>query len=375
MSDSKDETALVLQGGGARGAYQAGALLAVAHILNRRENPFPVISGASVGAINAASLASSADDFRLGAERLARLWRGLKTNRIFDTRARAVIATSATWLWTIIAGGLGIASPCALFDNRPLRELLTDEFEPQRVRRSLANGSLKAFCITASSYEAGQAVTYFESSCAQPDWKRVRRLGIRAPIDVDHLMASSALPLVFPAVRLKQGYFGDGALRLTAPLSPAIRLGAKRILVVGVRDAETPSLETQQNPTYPTIGEMSGHALDILFNDNLDADIERLERINGTLDAMTDEARESSGLRKISILVLQPTKDLRDIARDHEFEMPRTVRIFLRSLGAWHKDGRLPSYLLFEPGYIDALIKLGYDDTMARKHEIRQFLT
>lgn len=367
-------TGLVLQGGGARGAYQAGVLLAISEILQTRTNPFPIICGASVGAINAASLAATANDFRRSARKLNKLWEGLTSAAIFDTSAAAVAKTSASWLWALTLGKGGSGDPMALLDNAPLRALLEEEYARRGVERSFACGSLQAFCITASSYEAGQAVSFFECAKGHEGWQRVRRVGLAEKIDVDHLMASSALPFVFPAVRLKNGFFGDGALRLTAPLSPAIRLGANRILVIGVRDADPEPVQAEEDAQYPSIGAMGGHALDILFNDNLDADIERLERINWMLTQLRPEAVKTSPFRKVDIKVLQPSQDLRSIARRHESEMPRSIRLLLKSIGAWHTDGRLPSYLLFEPGYIKELSTLGYEDTMARLDEVRDFL-
>lgn len=373
-SQPNNSIGLVLQGGGARGAYQAGALKAIAEIDESERNPFPIIAGASVGAINAAALAANCTDFPDATARLEGLWRSLRSDSVYDTRPTAIAGTSARWLWTIVAGGFGIADPCALLDNAPLRKLLGERFRREGIALAIRDGALDAVCVTAASYDRGRSVSFFEAREGIAEWQRARRDGVWSRITTDHLMASSALPFVFKPVRMKDGFYGDGALRLTSPLSPAIRLGAQKLMVIGVRD-NTPDPEGGgTDATFPSIGEMSGHALDILFNDNLDADVERLSRINRTLTLFPPEARGRTGLRIIDVLTLNPSIDLRDLAQEHAHEMPRTIRLLMRSLGAWGRDSRLVSYLLFEPGFISALIDLGYQDTMARADEVRGFL-
>ncbi len=369
----RKKTGLVLQGGGARGAYQIGVLKAVAKIAKPRKSPFPIVSGASVGGINAAPLAASSGDFRGGVKHLEELWRGLHCDDIFHTHATAIAASSARWLWSIVFGGLGIGDPCALLDNAPLRQLLERETDWRHLYRAIRRGNLDALCITASSYQTGQAVTWFMARDGTDGWERAKRIGIRAEIRTDHLMASSALPFVFPAINVDGEYFGDGSLRLTTPLSAPIRMGAERLFIISVRDKSVGPQEGKA-PEYPSIGEMAGHALDIMFNDNLESDHERLGRINETLSQMQEATRESMALKLIDTLMISPSRDLRTVASEHADEMPRSIRLLLRSLGSWGKDDRLVSYLLFEPGYIGALIDLGYGDAMGRKDEIASFL-
>lgn len=367
------KTGLVLQGGGARGAYQVGALRAIADMRGSHKNPFPIISGTSVGAINTSSLASMADDFIEATNRLEKLWLGLNSHSIFDARTSALLGT----VWRIVRtfGFGGKTNRYGLLDNRPLQHLLENEFSRKGVEAGFKSGALEALCITTSCYACGMAVTFYESTLGVDSWVRARREGRAAKISVDHMMASSALPVIFPAVKIEGTYHGDGAMRLTTPLSPAIRLGADKALIIGVRDAHVASQLPEFNPPYPSVGEMAGHALDILFNDNLDSDVERVNRINNMLKHMTTKGAKEMDLRPVDMFVLQPSQDLRLIAQEHEHEMPRALRFVLKSMGATHSDGRIPSYLLFEPGYIRALIKLGYDDAMARADELKEFLT
>ena len=367
---SDKKTGLVLQGGGARGAYQVGALKAIAEIYGKTQNPFPIISGTSVGAINASSLASHSANFEQAALHLEALWRGLRTGSIFDPSARSVAATVWRVVRTFLLGGK--TNRYGWLDNRPLRRLLEQEFDRQAIDRAYSVGDLDGFCITTACYASGMAVTHYESQTRTSPWKKARREGRPDRLSVDHLMASSALPLIFPAIRIDHSFHGDGALRLTTPLSPVIRMGADKIVIIGVRDAEIISDDKTHFQDYPSVGEMSGHALDILFNDSLDSDVERVKRINRLIAQVPDGRPER--LRPIDLLMLQPTQDLREIAKQFEREMPRMIRLILKSIGASGSDGRLPSYLLFEPGYINALIELGYKDTINRADEIVAFL-
>ncbi|WP_272002330.1 patatin-like phospholipase family protein [Roseovarius sp. ZX-A-9] len=371
---SASKTALVLQGGGARGAYQVGVLKAIAEITNCRRSPFQIVCGASVGAINAAPLAAASSDFQCGMRELETLWRSLRCSSVYDTRTLPLVATALRWAWTLLFGHFGVGAPCSFLNNAPLGALLEREFDQRDISRAISAGTLHALCITASSYDEGKAVTFVTGHDDITNWARARRRGVRTEIGPDHLLASSSLPFVFAPVRIDGEFYGDGSLRLTAPLSPAIRTGADRVLVIAARDniADEPQMPKQTKS--PSIGEMAGHALDIMFNDNLDADHERMSRVNQTLSLLPEERRRQTPLRVIDTVMLSPSKDLRRIAGRYAGEMPFAIRLLMRTLGSWGSDGRLISYLLFESSYISALIDLGYADTMEKENDVRDFL-
>lgn len=378
VQKNDNSTGLILSGGGARAAYQVGVLKAIAEILPARQrNPFPIICGTSAGAINAAALASNAHRFRLAVRGLENVWANLGADQVYHTEFFSFLWMLLRWLIPGLAAGY-TPHNSALLDATPLRNLLTLVMNQRRIQAAIEVGDLQALCITASSYSNGESVTFFQARDEVTAWNRVRRFGRPEVIDVEHLLASSAIPLLFPAQKIGDTFFGDGALRQLAPLSPAIHLGAQKILVIGV-SGNASVAATHQEQHYPSMAQVLGHILNSVFVDTLEGDVERMERINRTLSAMTPAEREAHGihLRPVDVLKIYPTQPIDEIAAAHLHELPRSLRFFLRSSGGTTgvSGAAAMSYLLFHPGFCQALIELGYRDGMARRSQIVDFLS
>jgi NTE family protein len=365
-------TGLILPGGGARGAYQVGVLRAIAE-LTPGYNPFPVICGTSAGAINAAVLASHAHEFGRGIERLEHFWSTMECQRIYRTQPGFVIGRGLHWAASLAFGSRLVSQPASLLDNTPLRRFLDRTLRLEGIDVAIGTGALRGVSVTASGYSCASAISFYQAAAGIPSWTRVRRRGQPGRLSVSHLLASAALPLLFPAERIGNEYFGDGGMRLLAPLAPAIHLGSDRLLVISTRDERPDPAPTAPAP-YPALGEIGGYLLDTIFMDTLNADLARLERINRTLDLVAADRRRASGLKHIDTLVIRPSRDLREVTREHMSDIPWAVRMLLRSLGGWGRDWRMASYLLFEAPYCGELMRLGYEDGLRDAERLRGFL-
>ncbi len=369
---------LILTGGGARAAYQVGFLRAVSHMLPRgTPNPFQIICGTSAGAVNAAVMAAGATDFHRAVRRLMLVWKYFHADQVYRSDVLCVISTGSKWLGAMLLGGLGRNNPTSLLDNSPLAQLLRRYLDFNGIRSSIEAGALYALSVTASGYSSGQSVSFFQGVPGLAGWQRARRIGVPEMIDIDHLMASSALPFIFPAVPLRREFFGDGSMRQIAPISPALHLGADRVIVIGAGRHAGAATERTRTIAYPSLAQIAGHALNSIFLDSLEVDIERLQRINRTIRLISpeDRSRHDVQLREIDVLVISPSEEIDRIAARYTRELPRPIRFLLRGLGATRTGGAtLTSYLLFEPAYCGALIALGYKDTMAKREEILRFI-
>jgi NTE family protein len=384
-------TGLILTGGGARAAYQVGVLRAVARI--RRDanappgNPYPVLAGTSAGALNAAALATDADDPDGGIAKLVRVWENMHVEQVYRTDSFGVIRTGAKWL-TMMSMGWALARmrrlrPRSMLDNTPLHALLGEMIDLSRIDRLIADGHMKALAVSASSYTSGSHVTFYQSAAELEPWIRSNRLAVRGSISMSHLLASAAIPFMFPAMSLPLAgateWFGDGSMRQTAPISPAIHLGADRILVIGagrMREPAGPRATTES--AYPSIAQIGGHALSSIFLDALAVDAERLQRINATLSLIPEEFRQHASLKPVRLLLISPSERLDDIAGRHLGALPHSIRALLGGIGVSRgtpgsNGAALASYLLFEADYTRELMALGEKDTEARRDEVLEF--
>jgi NTE family protein len=355
---------LVLTGGGARSAYQVGVLKGVAELLRRGSAcPFPIITGTSAGAVSAVALASDAAHFRRSVYAIERVWRDFRVHQVFKADAASMLKSGLHWMLAFMTGGWLVHPPHSLFDNTPLWTLLTEQLDFDGIPRSLYKHHLEAIGICATCYADADSVTFYASASTIEPWARVFRKGQRAQLRLGHLMASLSIPFLFRPVLLHDQYFGDGAMRQTSPLSPAIHLGADRLFIIGVNDPVPTGAAPSRRAVEPSFGQMFGFMLDSLFMDTLNADLERITRYN------------ENNARRIEFLVMTPSRDVNEIARRHVRELPRSLRALLRALGGNNPASNLLlSYLLFERGFTRELIALGYQDARARADEIRAFL-
>jgi len=380
MSAGRPRLGIILSGGGARAAYQVGVLRAISDLLPRESgNPFPIICGTSAGAINAVALAADATNYRRAVLRLQAVWKNFHTEQVYRADTLGVARNSLRWIAASLSGGGRGLSPVSLLDNAPLAELLARRVDFSAIAGCIEAGDLYALAITCSGYTSGQSVCFYQGAGDIVPWRRARRVGVPMHLQLEHLLASSALPFIFPPVRIHREYFGDGSMRQLAPVSPALHLGADRVLVISVgrQLAEHHQPERVRVEAQPTLAQIAGHALNSIFLDSLEVDLERMQRINKTLSLIPPDivARNGSPLRHVDFMVITPSEEIDRIAARHAADLPRTIRFLFRGVGATRRGGStLLSYLLFERAFCRELIALGYRDAMARRENLLGFL-
>jgi len=368
------KTALLLSGGGARGAYQIGVLKAIATFYPRNHGlPFPILCGTSAGALNSTALGCYASSFHLGVKKLDWIWRNMRTDQIYRSNFSYVVRFMINNLTKWMRSDLYRNRPTSLLDNGPLRDLLKKVVPFERLERNINNGYLHALSVTASSYKNGASVSFFQGHPEIADWHRAKRESLRGTLNFEHLMASSALPFVFPAIEVQQSFYGDGSIHQLSPLSTPIHLGADKILCIGLDSPH--DIKPHQQIRHPTASSIAGHLLDSVFSDTLGSDIERAQRVNNTIETLNEKDRATLNLRKIETLLINPSIDINRLADDHFNDIPWAIRMLLATIGITKKsESSITSYLLFEKDYCQALITAGYNDGMAKKEQLIEFL-
>jgi len=373
------KTGLVLSGGGARGAYQVGVLRAMAELLPKhRHNPFSIISGTSSGAINAVALAASANNFRLAVMKVEKIWRNLHVEQVYEAGVWDLLKSVGRLSASLFNRGIGANRPLALLNNDPLRELLLRTIHYKNIQKRIDAGFLDAVAVTASGYSSGESVSFFQGNPQIKKWRKTRNVGVPTQLGVEHLLASSAIPTILPAQKISREYFGDGALRQLAPISPTIQMGADKIFVIGVSGQNKGLPENYQDTHSPSLAHMVGHVYKCAFIDSLEADIEHLIRVNKLVRLLydCDQQETLDNLRYLELLAIEPSIQFDEIADKHLDNLPLGMRAVMKITGATGGLGgaSMASYLLFEPEFCQELIDYGYADAMAKEQDILAFL-
>jgi len=371
-----NKVALLLSGGGARAAYQIGVLRAIQDILfHLHKNPFDIICGVSAGAINATVLAAHASYYRLGLRRLEQVWSNFSCDQVFRTDFSGLLLQVGRYTSAMLRSPTHKGLPLALLNNRPLRELLKQRVPLSGIAKAVSRGDLYAACITASSFSTGESVSFFQGHPEIQQWNRHRRIGRRSLIGVNHLMASSAIPLIFPAAKISNSYFGDGSVHFLSPLSPAVHLGADKLLIISV-DPINDNLGANPSNECPTMAEVAGHVFDSVLVDSLESDLERLQRVNNTLSLIDEEKAIQAGLhlKPIEPLIIAPEHDLFTDCGQFFKHLPPLLRFFMERVGINEQSGQsVLSYLMFDQHYTRFLIDKGYQDAKNKQEQILSF--
>lgn len=376
MNDVK--IGLILSGGGARAAYQVGVLAAVAELIHKdAPTPFKVISGTSAGAINAAALAAGARHFRSSISHLIRIWKNLHVERVYYADLLRVLGTGTRWLSAMFFSSFIKNIPVSLLDNSPLAELLAENIPFEYIQKNIEHGDLHAVTVTAFNYSLGCSVAFCQGAPGIETWQRAQRIGVHSTIALPHLMASSAIPFIFPPVKIDGEFYGDGAMRQIAPLAPVLHLDADRIMVIGVSRSSTPQNGNKVEQEHPSMAQIGGHTLAGIFLDSLGTDLEKVRLVNTAVRLIPPERLPTSSvpLRDVELLIINPSEPLESLALRYVESLPKTIKIMLGGIGGTRRAGsHLLSYLLFEKQYCWALISLGFRDAMKRKDDIQHFL-
>ena len=371
--------ALVLSGGGARGAYQVGVITAIADIAKSLnvKSPFKIYSGVSAGAINSVFLASGADDFHKSAHELSKLWSQIHSDQVFKTDALSLGKIGLKLMGELSFGGMSGTSPGkALLDTSPLADLIKNNTNFSNIEKHIESGDLHAIGVSALDYKTSTAITFVEGHKNCQDWIRARRQSEKVKLRAEHIVASSAIPLLFLPGQVDDRWFGDGCVRNSTPLSPALHLGATQLMVIGVRKTDSTAFDKKMMTTNhpPSLALVVNVLLNSVLMDGIETDIERLGRINEFLKRVPEEHHAHLNFKAVEHVWVHPSEDIGQIAAGMSSRLPRVIRYLLKGLGPLEDASEIISYLLFEPEFCSRLIDIGYRDAMNQKEQISNFL-
>lgn len=369
------KTALILSGGGARGAYQVGVLKGLSEILKKTKikNPFQILSGVSAGAINSAKLASEIENFEVATEKLVYLWSQMSTEQVFKTDFLSLNKFSL--------GLFGANKLNALLDTSPLKALIEKNCDFKKIKTNLDQKIIDSLIITANNYDNNSAVSFIQSKTTQVVWNESRRHAVLCDLGTNHIMASSSIPMLFPPIAIDSEYYGDGCVRNSTPCSPSIRMGATKLFVIGVRSQMSTeanphsqkSLEQNKGPVQPSMIRILNTLLNAVLLDSVEQDVHRIQRINGLVDLAENNTQQKNNLKKIDALCISPSQDIGELARVHAHHLPRLLRMTISTFGHLDEASELISYLLFNPQFCKKLIDMGYQDALASSNAIHNF--